>query len=753
MLSIAAITLLMASCACTREDGSLQQQGSVCFPESEVTVPSEGGAACIYYTAEDLAHDAELEYESSDPWVHSFYTNEDNTINFTVDANDSGEPRTAIVDVSVKGMAGSSSFAVLQDYVAPPALQIIIDEIGMNSVKGRTTAADQELTYTVLMLSEANYNSLDRDEQRVFDTFLSDCEIIASYNEMSLKEYLELILVSGEYPFEYKDLHASTGYVLVAVGLNTDGTRTTDVFTEIFTTEDFTNNNIKFDFNITPIEGYSPDTDIQATATDDTTRFIMNVFDKAEVEASGMSVEQWLQMKLDEYIANGQMGGTPASVVIDINSNFGEGLLEMRDILRDNTEYIAAAAAITDEGKVNSSAGTCEFTTGALDPSSNQLDLTISEIGLDKVVFSVSTTNEDKYHIFLSAKPEEFDGMSEEEMLSYITSHYVIVAEHRGNVTNGVREGLTPGGSYMLAVFGYHNGADKPTTGITYETFTLESEIGDASQLVFDITIDEVTTYGITWTVNAQPNTALYYSGIYPADWSEEMIKSELNDLAIYWIQQGYVESVADYFRWTGHRGRQSMGDETLTPGTDYHIVTVGIYDTNGGYATDMLFTDVTTLSREESDVTVSINTDTWYDGTELASLYPEELSSAIGSAVLELTAETTGDAAAIYYDCYTGNYMDTQTYTDDYVISELVGNGPASDYILFISPYNTELTVIAVAEDSEGNYGPVFRKCIILTRDGTTPADEFVMPEYAPAFTKHSVSPMRLPDNNQSNN
>lgn len=745
--------LLMASCACTREDESLPQQGTVSFPETEVTVPSEGGTAGITYTCEDLAPDAELEFESSDSWVHSFSTGGDNTINFTVDANDSGEPRTAIVDVSVKGMAGSSSFAVLQDYVAPPDLQIIIDEIGMNSVKGRTTAADQELRYTVLMLSEANYNSLDRDGQRVFDTFLSDCEIIASYNGISMEEYLKQILVSGEYPFEYKDLHASTGYVLVAVGMDTDGTRTTDVFTEIFTTEDFTNNNIKFEIEITPIEGYSPDTEIKATASDDTTRFIMNVFEKAEVEASGMSIEQWLQMKLDEYIAIGQMGGTPASAVIDLNSKYGEGGYVFRDFLKDETEYIAAAAAITDDGKINSTAGAAEFTTGPLDPSDNQFELTISDIGLDKVTFSVNTTNEDIYHIFLSAKPEEFDGMSDDEMLSYITSYYSIMATYSGDITNGVKSGLTPGATYMLAVFGYHNGADKPTTGITYQTFTLESEVGDASQLVFDVSIDEVTTYGVAWTVDAKPSTALYYSGIYPADWTEEMIKSELNDLALYWIQSGSVESMADYFRWAGHRGRESMGDETLTPGTDYHIVTVGIYDTNGGYATDMLFTDVTTLSREESDVTVSINTDTYYDGTELASLYPEELSSCIGSAVLELTAETEGDAAAIYYDCYTGNYMDTQTYTDEYVISELVGNGPASDYMLFISPFNTELTVIAVAEDSEGNYGPVFRKCIILTRGGVTPADEFVMPEYSPSFTQHSVSPLRLPDNNQSNN
>ena len=250
--------LLMASCACTREDESLPQQGTISFPETEVTVPSEGGPASITYTYEDLDPDAELEFESSDSWVHSFSTGGANTINFTVDANDSGEPRTAIVDVSVKGMAGSSSFAVLQDYVAPPDLQIIIDEIGMNSVKGHTVAADPELRYTVLMLSEANYNSLDRDGQRVFDTFLSDCEIIASYNGISIEEYLEQILVSGEYPFEYKDLHASSSYVLVAVGLDTDGTKTTDVFAEIFTTENFTNNNIDFTFETAPANGTTP---------------------------------------------------------------------------------------------------------------------------------------------------------------------------------------------------------------------------------------------------------------------------------------------------------------------------------------------------------------------------------------------------------------------------------------------------------------------------------------------------------------
>ena len=35
MLSAAAFMLLMASCACTREDESLPQQGTVSFPEIE----------------------------------------------------------------------------------------------------------------------------------------------------------------------------------------------------------------------------------------------------------------------------------------------------------------------------------------------------------------------------------------------------------------------------------------------------------------------------------------------------------------------------------------------------------------------------------------------------------------------------------------------------------------------------------------------------------------------------------------------
>lgn len=746
--------LLMASCACTREDESLPQQGTISFPETEVTVPSEGGPAGITYTYEDLDPDAELEFESSDSWVHSFSTGGANTINFTVDANDSGEPRTAIVDVSVKGMAGSSSFAVLQDYVAPPDLQIIIDEIGMNSVKGHTVAADPELRYTVLMLSEANYNSLDRDGQRVFDTFLSDCEIIASYNGISIEEYLEQILVSGEYPFEYKDLHASSSYVLVAVGLDTDGTRTTDVFTEIFTTENFTNNNIDFTFETAPANGNGVDTDITAFASDDTTRFTMNVFKKSDVESSGMTVEQHIQTMLDTYIGRGMMVGHSLGEVVDMNSYYGKNTLKMHDILEDETEYIAAACAITSDGKVNSSAGTFEFTTGSLLPSDNQLSLNIEEVGLDKVIFSVKTTNDDKYHIFLDDKAENYSGMTGDEILSRITTSFHIVSEYTGDRAHIVRSGLTPGASYLIAVFGYHNGAKKPTTDIVYDTFTLSSEIGNPEELAFDIQINDITASSVKWSIDATPVTCLYYSGIYPADWTEDDIKNTLTESALYWISSGrHIETVADYFRWVGYRGHQDLSDETLYSETEYRIIAVGIYDNNGDYATDMVFSNIiTTDARVVSDAKVTIQYDKYFDGEELAALYPE-LAQAAGNAVLPLTAVTEGDAANIYYYGYIGNYMDTETYSDDYVISDLISYGPAMEYGLFSAPYDADITIMAVAEDSDGNYGPVFRKQIVLTRDGTAPADEFVIPEYSPSFTYHSVSPLRCPDNNQSNN
>ncbi len=744
--------LLMASCACTREDESLPQQGSVSFPETEVTVPSEGGTAGITYTCEDLAPDAELEFESSDSWVHSFSTGGDNTINFTVDANDSGEPRTAIVDVSVKGMAGSSSFAVLQDYVAPPDLQIIIDEIGMNSVKGRTTAADQELRYTVLMLSETNYNSLDRDGQRVFDTFLSDCEIIASYNGISMEEYLEQILVSGEYPFEYTGLNPSTGYVIAAFGLNTESTRTTDVFTKIFTTDDFSNNNIKFTFNIDPIEGYSPDADVIVSASDDTTRYMINYFEKSLVESSGMPLEQLQQMKLDEYITYGQMGGIPAWQVIEANSYYGTDTLNVRDIFKDMTEYVIAACAITDNGKVNSSSSSYEYTTGPLDPSSNQLELTVLEVGVDRVSFSVNATNNDLYHIFLD-HAEEYEGMDDNAVLSHITSSFGFMAESRGSQDNLTRGGLTPGESYILAVFGYHNGADKPTTGIDYEIFTLDSEIGDASQLVFNVQVGEVTSNSIAWSVKAEPVSALYYSDVYPAEMTEEEIKADISEDAMFWIDAGYIETFADFFRWVGYRGQEDMLHDGLFSGHDYRIVTVGIFDSNGGYATEMNFSDViTTPDRTVSDATATVGFEKYFDGSELAAIYPE-LSSAAGQAIVPLTVTTDGDVVNYWYYLYSGNYTDTEAYPDDHIINTLISEGHTTDFTLFSCPYDTEFTICAVAEDSEGNYGPVQRTVLSLTRDGAAPADEFVMPEYSPSLTQHSVSPLRLPDNNQSNN
>lgn len=722
--------LIIAAVACTPEEektGNL----SIDFLEESVTVSGEGGKASIAFTSAgtEPMGNMDLTCTPSDPWLHDFNIT-DGKITFTVDPNESGESRSTIVEVSADGMTGKPSFIVIQEGKAP--FKIVIEELGKNNVKGRVIPTDNALKYAFIMMSKSNYDMLGGDDESAVNTFIAECGLAAQYEGKALEEYMGNVLIAGEQTFNYDNLYAATTYVIIAAGMELDCSLTSGIVRSEFTTNDISESDISFTFEITPTK--EPDTKIVIKASDDTTRFTYNFFTKDEVESSGVSIENMVQAKLDTYIVNGGLVGTNKYVVIDMNSYYGQMEVELDNLLMDETDYIVAACALTEDGKVNSFAGTQEFRTGKLEPSDNQFEIQVTEKGLDYVNLSISTTNDDPYYVML-AKAEDYEGMEADEILSYVTGRYIINANYEGNI-NLTKGSLAPGTEYLIGAFGYHNGARKATTGLTFITVSLDEKPGDASQLKFDISIDDVTTFSISYTVRPDPTTALYHTDIYPADMTGEQIKDQLYEDALNWVRNGSVETVADAMRFMGSRGTRSFSDEGLESGKDYRIGTVGIYDTNGDFATDVIFSDIiTTEVRTVSDVEITVDYDKYFDGTELSKLYPE-MRDAIGFAVVPLKATVSGDVKNIYYYLYSGNYADASAYPDDFVIEDLKSYGPCPAEHLFICYFDVDNTIIAVAEDSEGNFGPVFRKVINLDYNGSSPADEFSWPEETPNRT-----------------
>lgn len=126
----------------------------------------------------------------------------------------------------------------------------------------------------------------------------------------------------------------------------------------------------------------------------------------------------------------------------------------------------------------------------------------------------------------------------------------------------------------------------------------------------------------------------------------------------------------------------------------------------------------------------VSIDSYAWYNGAELAQLDPINFAGFEEYAVLLLKVSHNDKAAHWWTGCFMGDLSNPDEYSDRSIINNLVTYGipefkDAVDQLLAV--YWDENTICGVAADAEGNYGPVIRQVVNLTKEGASPAGELI--------------------------
>lgn len=193
-------------------------------------------------------------------------------------------------------------------------------------------------------------------------------------------------------------------------------------------------------------------------------------------------------------------------------------------------------------------------------------------------------------------------------------------------------------------------------------------------------------------------------------------------------------DSLAKDNQWYFNVHTGSVNEGTflhLDRNTDYILVAFGYQ--NGAATTKLFKYEYTTLDEEVSDVTCEVNVK-WFDGDEVREKYPEYANyGAPGQAFICLDAVVDSDAAAYYYRIFASNTslngVSVFDMSDDQFISQFEAGNPATTTSTkqFWS-FDSRSIIVAVAKDSEGNFGKVFRKEITFTKDGCSPIGELVL-------------------------
>lgn len=625
---------------------------------------------------------------------------------------------------------------------AEEALRLEILASGLTSVEFRVTPQSEQMTYVAMISPKSIFDEFESDEAFIRDD-IAWFEFSAQQEEMSLEEYLEEHLHRGILRDTAEDLDPGTTYYLYAYGLSPWCQVQTDLYKVAFTTQNVEQIDLALEIQVENIDYTTAD----VTVTPDSKRatYFVNVMSEAEYADWGGN-EEGLVAHLNA-LRNYYLGqGATAEQIIANLAFVGEQTYHAEK-LSAGTKYIAYALGVNEGFFANSPAQEVRFTTSLAAQSDMTFQVEINEVDYGRVQAMITPSNEQEQYICSVQMAESLDWYeSESEFMEFLLMD---LKYWFGGVEDSLHQGpyaldftgLVPQTDYVIVCFGY-DGA--PTTSLFTTPFTTTEATGNPADLIIDLKAEELTHNSVR--ILATPSVGAWYFISYAEATTFQTLTSTLGstNAAILQLANKDIDYGADYFgmsranyllELSGSLGVTSIVFNQLTPQTDYVAYAVAVDTETGLLAAERGFSiPFTTLERIYSEARVTFHFGNYYDGTQLAELYPEQFHQCKGSAVLPYTIEVNEATCTWYTGFFQGDYTEWGC-TDDDIYDELITYGYKWDSELVslnresgvaILPYDRAYSFLGIAQDAAEAYGYGTLQVVTLTREGVSPAEEF---------------------------
>ena len=335
----------------------------------------------------------------------------------------------------------------------------------------------------------------------------------------------------------------------------------------------------------------------------------------------------------------------------------------------------------------------------------------------------------------------DYEGMSGDDIIASVMDYYgdnIVYMMNTGEGTLSDTD-LEEAAEYMAFAFGLDYG--QATTGLFKYEFTTLTET-DPSDMTFTFKVENVFERGADVYVYPEPITGRYYWNLVEGDVSAQEAEALVISDYEYYAEIGYVTSLVEYMEKVAYTGDAYSHFGTLDSDTEYKPFAVGIYSETGKFATDVFFGETfRTKVMTYADVHVTFDAENYYDGTDVASMYPVYYE-AVGMAVLPVSVSTQGNAVNYYYHMFEGDLSDPDYISDERITDELFPKGIENDpYYVFLGYWGETVTLLGVAEDEAGNFGPVTRQVITFDRSGVSDITGF-KPESVRGAAPEKIAP-----------
>lgn len=464
---------------------------------------------------------------------------------------------------------------------------------------------------------------------------------------------------------------------------------------------------------------------VEVEPLDQAARYYTDVLNEADYQTT-------LQYGFDDYLnyllsTLTEQYGVSRTAAVEMISSFGNDGFILTS-LKPESNYYAVAVGIDAEGKSTTQVVAKAFSTTPHEVSENRFEVEFGEVTFDRAAIRIATTNNDPYLLTVEPRFTTRD-LSDDELADYIIQSNLAW----GGLAEITFEGDTEidhlgksGWEYEVIAFGYNNGL--PTTAITRVPFTM-AEGGDPAACTFTST-QSFDNFKLRARVSPSDRSVVYVCNLIQQSDLEALVAATGSEEAALEenLEMLYEELILDL----GSRARAveivtTMGetsyDLNFRPSTVYYQWAVAVDQEGNPTAPFYLSEPFTTPEEVASTASLTLKEYAWYDGTELAKLYPEQFKGAKGYAVVDLTVEPSADAEKWW------SYVAIEDLSDrsrQVVINNLL-YAPTQPNLTrqFVVAYWGVNTIMGVAQDAEGNYGPLMLQVVDLQKETARPASE----------------------------
>lgn len=409
-------------------------------------------------------------------------------------------------------------------------------------------------------------------------------------------------------------------------------------------------------------------------------------------------------------------------------------------MLKPEKTYYIYAYGLSTDGKRLTRIHTQEFTTIPVEHSDVTLGITFKVVGTSSTM-TVTPSNDEQRYMFNAIAASEIS--SDEDILKAIQDEIDYYIEVYQGVLGVPQDEAVERFTYKGVNSYKIEGLDPETEYIGYAISVnrLGSICGDLSTKRFTTgkAISEADKINMTLSSSSESEATVQVSTQLADHYVIGIDKS------ILWegmTDEQILNKLANGYQWQakGGTGSAEYSFYSLDPQTNYSIFAFGYVD--GAVTTPLYRLDFSTSAASSADINFTMTYDKYFDGDEMISVYGSKYAKAAGKAVLPVTLSTSGSTPCteIYYLFYEGDYSDTNTYSDDYFMEDLIEYGDWNYSNCYYPEYDKPYTMIGFGATSEMAIGSISRQVVTLTRSGASPASEYNVTSKASTKTRPVV-------------